>query len=105
MDHKLRVLVRLDIDGGTAWIEVGGNVTARSVQALYVVAKRANALMQDLNVVLDLRRARVGQDPLEALQRCAEAGLLPPVIDPAQAPCSLSILSPAMAARDLVAIA
>lgn len=97
MDQKLRVLVRLDVDGGTAWIEVRGHVTARSVQALYVVVRRANALMPDLNVMLDLRRARVNQEPLEALEDSSASRLLPAGIDPAQVPCRLSVLAPARA--------
>ena len=46
MTDKLNVLVRVDIDCARAKVAAQGRVTTQSIQALYVVVKRANTLME-----------------------------------------------------------
>lgn len=58
MDHKLRVIVRLDIDATSVFLEVNGCLTDKSCHALLPVIRRAGSLIQGLNVVVDLSRAR-----------------------------------------------
>ena len=48
MTDKLRLLVRMDVDGAQVRIAARGRVTSQSLHALYLVVKRANTpgLMQ-----------------------------------------------------------
>jgi hypothetical protein len=94
MTDKLSVLVRVDIDCARARIAAQGRVTAQSIQALYVVVKRANALMEGLALEIDVTRARVEPEALEQLHTCSQSHHLPAHIDPLQADCRLSILAP-----------
>ena len=96
-DHltdKLNILVRLDLDHAKAQVLAKGHVTVHSIQALYVVVKRANSLKHNLNLELDMRHARVDPEALRQLQDCSETHHLPARIDPQQTPCTLSILPP-----------
>lgn len=95
LNDKLRVLVRLDLDCGEAAVAAQGHVTAESLQALYVVVKRANHLREGLHLVLDVSLARVEAAALEQLQACSESHHLPASIDPLQSECRLSIVAPA----------
>jgi hypothetical protein len=95
MNHKLRVLVSLDLDGGSARITVRGHVSSRSIQALYVVAKRANSIVPGLELLLDISEARVQPEALAQLQASSAAGRLPAAIDPSRAECLLTLLEPA----------
>lgn len=97
MNPKLRVLVRLDLDCTSARIEAHGYVTTRSVEALYVVARRTNSLMPGLALVIDVTHAWVEPEALERLHACSDTGHLPAHIDPLQSACRLSILDPAEA--------
>jgi hypothetical protein len=54
MTDKLSVLVRVDLGCAHARIAAQGHVTAQSVQALCVVAKRANTLMEGLQLEMDV---------------------------------------------------
>lgn len=90
---KLSVLVRMDLDCSRARIAALGHVTARSIQALYVVLKRANALMEGLALEIDVTRARVEPAALEQLRACSRSHHLPAQIDPFPADCRLSILA------------
>ena len=94
MNDKLSILVRVDLDGAQAMVAAQGHVTTQSVQALYVVAKRANDLMADLALEIDVTGARVDPDALEQLKACAQSHHLPAKIDPFQANCRLRILAP-----------
>lgn len=107
MNDKLSILVRVDLDGGQARIAAQGHVTAQSIQALYVVAKRANDLMKDLALEIDVTRAMVEPDALEQLRACSQSHHLPAKIDPFQADCRLSILAPrdAFTTREMVGVA
>jgi hypothetical protein len=57
MDHKVRILVRLDIDRNSAVLAVNGCLTTESYRALLPVIRRANALVNGLAVMVDLRNA------------------------------------------------
>ncbi|MFF2299330.1 hypothetical protein [Arthrobacter sp. NPDC058127] len=94
MTDKLNVLVRVDIDCARAKIAAQGRVTTQNLQALYVVAKRANALMEGLALEIDVTRARVDPDALEQLRACSQSHHLPAHIDPFPTDCKLSILTP-----------
>lgn len=94
MTDKLSILVRVDLDHAKAHVLAKGHVTIHSIQALYVVVKRANALKHNLILELDVRYARVDPEALRQLQACSETHHLPARIDPQQTPCTLSILPP-----------
>lgn len=94
MSDKLSILVRVDLDHARAQVLAKGHVTVHSIQALYVVVKRANALKENLDLELDVRNARVDPEALRQLQACSDTHHLPARIDPQQARCTLSILPP-----------
>ncbi|MGY2744191.1 hypothetical protein ACQCSU_12790 [Pseudarthrobacter sp. O4] len=94
MTDKLSVLVRVDLDCAHAQIAAQGRVTAQSIQALYVIVKRANALMEGLAVEIDMTRASVEPAAMEQLRACSQSHHLPAHIDPFQADCRLSVLAP-----------
>ncbi|WP_284764453.1 hypothetical protein [Arthrobacter sp. efr-133-R2A-63] len=94
MTDKLSVLVRVDLDCAHAKIAAQGRVTAQSIQALYVVVKRANALIKGLALEIDVTRAMVEPEALEQLRACSRSHHLPADIDPFQSDCRLSILAP-----------
>jgi hypothetical protein len=95
LNDKLKVLVRLDLECGEAQVAAQGNVTARSIQALYVVMKRANHLKQGLQLVVDVSHARVEPSALEELRECSKTHHLPRSIDPLQSECNVRVLAPA----------
>ncbi|CAH0268016.1 hypothetical protein SRABI26_03580 [Arthrobacter sp. Bi26] len=70
-------------------------MTARSLQALYVVVKRANHLREGLHLVVDVSHAVVEPAALEQLRECSASHHLPATIDPLQSECQLSIVAPA----------
>jgi hypothetical protein len=94
LTEKLSILVRLDFDRAKAQVLAKGHVTVHSVQALYVVVKRANALRRNLVLEVDMRHARVDPEALRQLETCSETRHLPVRFDPQQTPCTLSILPP-----------
>lgn len=94
MTDKLSVLVRVDLDCAHARIAAQGHVTEQSIQALYVVAKRANTLMKGLELEIDVTRAEIDPDALEQLRACSQSHHLPTQIDPLQTDCRLSIRAP-----------
>lgn len=95
MTEKLKVLVRLDLDCAEARVATQGHVTLQSVQGLYSVMKRANSLMAGLALEIDMTRAQIEPEALEALHACSRSHHLPPEIDPLQADFTLRILAPA----------
>lgn len=98
MEPKLRVVVKLDIDLRQVRLEVRGRVTEQNCRVLYVLARRANAAMPGLNVMLDLNRATVTPDALAGLRRSSETGTFPILTgrtEDALAPRQLHILAPA----------
>lgn len=94
MTDKLNILVRVDLDHARAQVLTKGHVTVHSIQALYVVVKRANSLKEGLNLELDMRGAHVDPEALEQLHTCSQTHHLPAKIDPSQAHCTLSVLPP-----------
>jgi len=101
LNDKLKVLVRLDLDCGQAEVAAQGHVTAQSLQALYVVVKRANHLKEGLRLVVDVSHARVEPAAMEQLQACSESHHLPASIDPLKSECNISVLAPAPAGAEL----
>ncbi|ADX74101.1 hypothetical protein Asphe3_29900 [Pseudarthrobacter phenanthrenivorans Sphe3] len=98
MNSKLNIVVRVDLDHASARVIAKGHVTVHSVNALLVVLKRANSLKQGLDLQLDVSHARVDQEALDMLHTSSESHHLPPLIDPQQAPCTISVLAPRTAA-------
>lgn len=94
MTDKLNILVRVDLDHARAQVLAQGHVTVHSIQALYVVVKRANALKEGLDLELDMTKAHVDPEALEQLQDCSRTHHLPAKIDPSQSHCTLSVLPP-----------
>ncbi|MEW9872718.1 hypothetical protein [Arthrobacter sp. HS15c] len=94
MTDKLNILVRVDLDHARAQVLAQGHVTVHSIQALYVVVKRANALKEGLDLELDITKAHVDPEALEQLQDCSRTHHLPAKIDPSQSHCTLSVLPP-----------
>ncbi|HXD29435.1 MAG TPA: hypothetical protein VN621_11835 [Arthrobacter sp.] len=54
MDHKLQVLVKLNIDSTSAVLDVGGCLTRGSCQALFPIIRRTASLAHGLEVTVDL---------------------------------------------------
>lgn len=94
LNSKLNILVRVDLDHARAQVIAKGHITVHSVQALYVVVKRANSLKQGLDLELDITNAWVDDEALEQLQDCSRTHHLPAKIDPQQKPCNVSVLAP-----------
>ncbi|WP_155852634.1 hypothetical protein [Arthrobacter sp. H14] len=70
MDHKLRVLVRLDIDSTSAVVNVTGCLTGNNCKALFPVIRRAGAFAGGLAVAVDLSEAEHIDGPgLERLRQ------------------------------------
>jgi hypothetical protein len=107
LNSKLNIVVRVDLDHAKALVIAKGHITVHSVNALYVVVKRANALKEGLDLKLDITLAVVDEEALEMLQTASETHHLPAKIDPQQAPCTISVLAPrrerASARRALIA--
>ncbi|MET4058553.1 hypothetical protein ABIB35_000078 [Arthrobacter sp. UYP6] len=98
MEPKLRVVIQLDIDLRQVLLVVRGRVTEQNCRVLYVLARRANATLPGLNVVLDLRHATSTPEALSGLRRSSETGAFPLLTgyaEEALAPRQLSILAPA----------
>ena len=93
MNSKLNIVVRVDLDHSKAQVIAKGHITIHSVNALYVVAKRANSLKGGLDLELDISSAWVDKDALEMLRSAARTRHLPAMIDPEQAPCTISVLA------------
>ncbi len=105
LNSKLNIIVRVDLDHARAQVVAKGHITLHSVQALYIVVKRANSLKQGLDLELDITHARIDDAALEQLQDCSRTHHLPAKIDPQQQPCNVSVLArrPASAGASLLA--
>lgn len=57
MEHKLSVLVQVDLDGSYVRLVVTGCVTEASQQALYPLVRRARRLIPPVTVTVDLTGA------------------------------------------------
>lgn len=102
---KLDALVRVDVECEQVRIGVRGSVTTRNVTALYILARRANALALGLEIVLDLKRATVQPEALDELLECSRARQLPLGVDPDQSECRMRITPPATPARNPAGLA
>ena len=69
-------------------------MTVHNIQALYVVVKRANALLDGLVTEVDVSHALVDPLALEQLQASSRSHHLPERIDPLQSECRFSVLLP-----------
>jgi hypothetical protein len=98
VNDKLRVLVRVDLDGAKAHVNVQGHVTAKSVHGLYDVVKRASSLASGLALELDVTRAQTEPDAMAELHACAKSHHLPVHVDPLQHDYRLRILTDRTAA-------
>ena len=94
MTDKLNVLVRVDLECAQAQVAARGHVTVHNIQALYVVVKRANALLDGLVTEVDDSHALVDPVALEQLRASSESHHLPERIDPLQSECHFSVLGP-----------
>jgi hypothetical protein len=94
MNDKLSVLVRVDLECAQAQVAARGHVTVQNIQALYVVVKRANALLDGLVTEVDVSNAKVDPVALEQLRASSRSHHLPQRIDPLQAECRFSIVGP-----------
>jgi outer membrane protein W len=94
LNSKLNIVVRVDLDRARAQVIAKGHVTVHSVNAIYVVAKRANALKQNLQLELDVSHASVDREALEMLQASSQQHHLPVRVDPQQSDCTISVLAP-----------
>jgi ribosomal protein L25 (general stress protein Ctc) len=103
-ENKLNALVQLDVEGSGARIEIRGSVDTRNVKAIYILAKRANAMAPGADIVLDLQRATVQQKVMDKLWECAQARQLPLQVDPKQSECRLHITPAAKLTRTSVGL-
>ena len=58
MDHKLHVLVRIDMDCASAVIRIAGCLTDNSCTALFPLIRRLQGLSRGLTVTVDLSEAK-----------------------------------------------
>ena len=78
MNHKLRVLVRVDVDPAQVTLEITGCVTQSDAAALLHIVRRACRLEPGAAVVIDLHGAsHLDPEVLLDLRRLADAGRLP----------------------------
>lgn len=95
--HRLKVLVHIDPKMERARIEVRGTVTAANIRALYIIARRARTLLPGREIILDLTRARAGEDAITALHDPAQLTELSGE-GTSEQPCRVSVLDPRPAA-------
>lgn len=93
LNSKLNIVVRVDLDHSKAKVIAKGHITVHSINALYVVAKRANSLKGGLDLELDISGAWVDEEALDMLRSASESRQLPAMIDPDQQPCTISVLA------------
>jgi hypothetical protein len=78
MNHKLRVLVRVDVDPGHVTLEISGCVTQSDSAALLHIVRRACRLGAGAEVVIDLHGAsHLDPEVLLGLRRLVDAGPVP----------------------------
>ncbi|WP_223983332.1 hypothetical protein [Arthrobacter sp. NicSoilB8] len=78
MNHKLRVLVRVDLDPVQVTLEISGCVTPSDAAALMHIVRRAGRLGAGAEVVIDLHgTSHLDPEVLLGLRRLADAGPLP----------------------------
>ncbi|MFF2243013.1 hypothetical protein ACFVTM_02360 [Arthrobacter sp. NPDC058130] len=100
MNHKLRVLVRVDVDPVNVTLEVTGCVTPSDSAALMHIVRRACRLGAGAEVAIDLHgTSHLDPDVLLDLRRLADTGPLPSASPSPEAgtavPCHLTLDEPA----------
>ncbi|MFD1213478.1 hypothetical protein ACFQ36_15670 [Arthrobacter sp. GCM10027362] len=98
MVQKLRVVVRVDLDGASVRIKVLGKVDRHTLIGLYSLIRRTNSLRPNLHLEVDLRDAHAEAAALAELHHSCKSGHLPEQVDPRLARCRLRVLDPASAA-------
>jgi hypothetical protein len=93
VNEKLRVLVRMDLDGAKAHVKVQGHVTVQNVHGLYGVVQRASSLASGLSLELDVTRAQTDADAMGELRACAKSRHLPVHVDPRQHDYQISLVT------------
>ncbi|GAB3531861.1 hypothetical protein GCM10027403_03010 [Arthrobacter tecti] len=74
MNHKLKVLVRLDLSDTSAVMAVTGCLTIDSVQALLPIVRRTRSLAGGVSVRIDLQDAmHIDPEAIEVLQSHIQA--------------------------------
>lgn len=100
MNHKLRVLVRVDVDPAQVTLEITGCVTQSDSAALLHIVRRACRLEPGAVVVIDLHGAsHLDPEVLLELRRIADAGHLPsadPVYPAEAGPLRFALDEPAV---------
>jgi hypothetical protein len=75
VEHKLRVLVRLDMDCASAVIKIAGCLTDDSCKALFPLIRRLHGLSPGIAVTVDLTDAKhIESRGLETLQLFSSGG-------------------------------
>jgi len=93
-DHRLKIVVRIEADLESAFIEVRGVVTGANLRALFVIARRTTSLLHGNELTIDLSRARVTDSVLEQLHECVSLSRLPSGVDSSVVPCRVKIVDP-----------
>ena len=73
MSEKLKVLVRVDLDGSMAQVIAQGHVTAENVRGLYPVMKRTKSMSSATRLDIDPTRAHIEPDALNQLRACSKS--------------------------------
>lgn len=84
MDHKISVIVHVDLDGRNVRIAVAGCLTEHSQRALHPLIRRACTLTSNVQVIVDLSEVHhiepLGLELLrQAVARAEVVGARPPV--------------------------
>ncbi|MFD1845217.1 hypothetical protein [Arthrobacter flavus] len=75
MEHKLRVIIKLNIDHASATVQITGCLTPRGCQALLPLIIRTQGLSRSLAVQVDLSHARhIDAEALHSLEAYSITG-------------------------------
>ncbi|MFB0834675.1 hypothetical protein ACX8Z9_05625 [Arthrobacter halodurans] len=95
MNHRLNVLVRLDLDPRSAVVVVSGCLTEANVPALVPLIRRTRAIIPGLRVTVDLAGAKhIDHPAVETLQQFADSEGLS--LDPIPSPPPIVLRMPAL---------
>lgn len=88
MNHKLRVLIRLDVNDASAVVAVAGCLTTDSFRALLPVIRRTRSLAGGIGVDIDLSDAmHLEPEAVEALRISIAEEMLTPGAPPVTVSC------------------
>lgn len=75
VEHKLRVIIRLDIDHASATVQITGCLTPQGCKALLPLINRTRGLPNCLAVQIDLSHARhIDEEALHSLEAYSVTG-------------------------------